>query len=62
MSIISKISEALTVLNTVVEFAERIKTALGVTDSSDLAHKLTEAETVIAASQAALASATASAS
>lgn len=54
MSIISKISEALTILNTVVDFAERVKTILGVTDSTDLTNKLAEAEAVLSATQSAL--------
>jgi hypothetical protein len=54
MSIISKISEALTILNTVVAFAEKVKAIFGVTDSDDLTAKLAEAEAVLTATQEAL--------
>jgi hypothetical protein len=54
MSIISKIGEAFTILNTVVAFAEKVKTILGVTDSDDLTAKLAEAEAVLTATQEAL--------
>jgi hypothetical protein len=54
MSIISKISEALTILNTVVAFAEKVKAIFGVTDSDDLTAKLAEAEAVLTATQAAI--------
>jgi hypothetical protein len=54
MSIISKISEALTILNTVVAFAEKVKAIFGVTDSDDLIAKLAEAEAVLTATQEAL--------
>ena len=58
MSIISKISEALTILNIVVAFAEKVKTIFGVTDSDDLTAKLSEAEAVLTATQEALGAAT----
>ena len=54
MSIISKIGEAFTILNTVVAFAEKVKTILGVTDNDDLAAKLAQAEVVLTATQEAL--------
>ena len=58
MSIISKISEALTILNTVVAFAEKVKAIFGVTYSDDLTAKLAEAEAVLTATQEALGAAT----
>lgn len=54
MSIISKISEALTILTTVIDFAEKVKGLLGVADSTDLTNKLAEVETVLTATQTAL--------
>ncbi|WP_311969362.1 hypothetical protein [Pseudomonas baltica] len=54
MSIINKISEALTILNTVVAFAEKVKAIFGVTDSDDLTAKLAGAEAVLTATQEAL--------
>ena len=51
---ISKISEAFTLLNTVIAFAEKVKSILGVTGNDELTAKLAEAEAVLTATQAAL--------
>lgn len=54
MSFISKVSEALTILKTTIDLAEKVKTVLGVTDSADLAAKVATAETIITQAQAVL--------
>lgn len=58
MSIISKISESITILKTIIEFAEKVKTIFGVTDNEDLTAKLTQAEAVLGATQDALGTST----